>query len=80
MQAALGHARGDPLDRIVEVGQVHQEGDGIHVPLGARVADRLIHLDAGAGVVGGQTMLGVAMLARMVEDWGPSVAVWPNTS
>lgn len=31
----------------------------------------------GAGVVGGQTMLGVAMLARMVEDWGPSVAVWP---
>lgn len=31
----------------------------------------------GAGVVGGQTILGIAMLARLVKDWEPAVAVWP---
>jgi len=31
----------------------------------------------GAGVVGGQTMLGIAMLSRLVDEWGPTVAVWP---
>ena len=31
----------------------------------------------GAGVVGGQTLLGIAMVARLVADWGPAVAVWP---
>lgn len=31
----------------------------------------------GAGVVGGQTMLGIAMLSRLVNEWGSAVAVWP---
>lgn len=31
----------------------------------------------GAGVVGGQTLLGIAMLTRLVGEWGPAAAVWP---
>jgi hypothetical protein len=31
----------------------------------------------GAGVVGGQALLGIALLSRLVADWGSAVAVWP---
>jgi hypothetical protein len=31
----------------------------------------------GASVVGGQTLLGMAMIKRLVDAWGPSVVVWP---
>ena len=31
----------------------------------------------GAGVVGGQTLLGMAMVKRLADELGPSVAVWP---
>jgi hypothetical protein len=31
----------------------------------------------GAGAVGGQTLLGVAAVRRLVEHLGPSAAVWP---
>lgn len=31
----------------------------------------------GAGVVGGQTLLGMAMARRLVDELGPAVAVWP---
>lgn len=31
----------------------------------------------GAGVVGGQTLLGMAMIKRLTDELGPSVAAWP---
>lgn len=31
----------------------------------------------GAGAVGGQTLLGIAMVRRLVESLGPAAAVWP---
>lgn len=31
----------------------------------------------GAGVVGGQTMLGIPVVRRLVEGWGSAAAVWP---
>ena len=31
----------------------------------------------GAGVVGGQTLLGMAVVHRLVTEFGPSAAAWP---
>ena len=31
----------------------------------------------GAGAVGGQTLLGIALVGRLMEAWGSSAAVWP---
>ncbi|MDZ4364754.1 cobalamin biosynthesis protein CbiG [Brevundimonas sp.] len=31
----------------------------------------------GAGAVGGQTLVGIAAVRRLLESWGPSAAVWP---
>ncbi|QQQ19450.1 cobalamin biosynthesis protein CbiG [Brevundimonas vitis] len=31
----------------------------------------------GAGAVGGQTLVGIAAVRRLLETWGPSAAVWP---
>ena len=31
----------------------------------------------GAGALGGQTLLGIALVGRLMEAWGSSAAVWP---
>jgi hypothetical protein len=44
---------------------------------GPKVAPKSVWQMHGAGAVGGQTLMGIAAVKRLVDRLGPSVAVWP---
>jgi hypothetical protein len=45
--------------------------------LGPKTMAKSVWQMHGAGAVGGQTLLGIAAVRRLVEELGPSAAVWP---